>query len=53
MTVLIGVGSLLAVVGLLRLRRRSKRALVAGLDRPAIWREPAPGRVGRPKDRRL
>lgn len=34
---------------LLRIRRQRKRALIAGLDKPAIWREPAPGRI---KDRK-
>lgn len=37
------------VYGLLRIRRARKRAMVAGLDKPAIWREPAPGRI---KDRK-
>lgn len=35
-----------ALVGFWWVRRRLRRRMVAGLDRPAVWREPAPGRVG-------
>jgi len=36
---------LVVVVVLLRIRARRKRALVAGLDKPAFWTTPAPGRI--------
>jgi hypothetical protein len=36
---------LLAFLGWRVWVRRQKRALVAGLDKPALWREPAPGRL--------
>lgn len=37
----------LLVVFLWWARRRAKKRMIAGLVRPAIWREPAPGRIGR------
>jgi hypothetical protein len=43
----IGLVVLLVVVACFYLRYRAKRRLVAGLDRPAIWREPAAGRLVR------
>lgn len=42
------LGALLLVVLVLWLRRRAKRALVAGLDTPSTFRPTRPGRMGRP-----